>query len=55
MLYEVITLFRNPEDVQNVFVEGEQLKEDGKLTRLNQQAIGKELRAACERFWSAIR
>jgi len=54
-IYDQLILFRNPEDVQNVFVEGEQLKANGKLTRLDQQAIGEELRAACERFWAVIR
>jgi cytosine/adenosine deaminase-related metal-dependent hydrolase len=53
-IYDQLVLFRNPEDVQNVFVGGEQLKADGRLTRLDQQSIGKELRAACDRFWSVI-
>lgn len=54
-IYDQLILFRNPEDVQNVFVDGEQLKANGKLTRLDQQAIGEELRAACSDFWAAIR
>jgi len=54
-IYDQLILFRSPEDVQNVFVEGEQLKASGKLTKLDQQAIGKELRAACTEFWAAIR
>ena len=49
-----VVLFRNPEDVRNVFVGGEQLKQDGRLTRLDQQAIGVELRKACAQFWSVI-
>jgi cytosine/adenosine deaminase-related metal-dependent hydrolase len=53
-IYDQLVLFRNPEDVKNVFVGGEQLKEDGRLTRLDQQAIGVELRKACEAFWSVI-
>jgi cytosine/adenosine deaminase-related metal-dependent hydrolase len=53
-IYDQLVLFRNPEDVQNVFVGGRQLKSNGRLTRLDQQSIGEELRAACERFWSII-
>ncbi len=53
-IYDQLVLFRNPDDVQNVFVGGEQLKENGRLTRLDQSHIGKELRAACQRFWSVI-
>ncbi len=53
-IYDQLVLFRNPEDVRNVFVGGEQLKKDGRLTRLDQAAIGEELRAACQRFWSVI-
>ena len=53
-IYDQLVLFRNPEDVRNVFVGGEQLKQDGRLTRLDQQAIGVELRKACEQFWSVI-
>ena len=53
-IYDQLVLFRNPEDVRNVFAGGEQLKDDGRLTRLDQQTIGEELRAACKRFWAAI-
>lgn len=53
-IYDQLVLFRNPEDVRNVFVGGEQLKKDGRLTRLDQQAIGAELRKVCEQFWSVI-
>jgi 5-methylthioadenosine/S-adenosylhomocysteine deaminase len=53
-VYDQLVLFRNPEEVKNVFVGGEQLKDNGRLTRLDQQAIGEELRAACEKFWAAI-
>lgn len=53
-IYDQLVLFRNPDDVRNVFVGGERLKADGRLTRLDQQAIGEELRAACAQFWSAI-
>jgi cytosine/adenosine deaminase-related metal-dependent hydrolase len=54
-IYDQLVLFRNPDDVKNVFVGGERLKANGRLTRLDQQAIGEQMRAACVRFWSAIR
>jgi cytosine/adenosine deaminase-related metal-dependent hydrolase len=35
--YDQLVLFRNPDDVKNVFVGGERLKANGRLTRLDQQ------------------
>ncbi len=54
-IYDQLVLFRNPEDVQNVFVGGERLKAEGRLARLDSAEIGSRLRAACASFWSGVR
>lgn len=52
-VYDQLILFRNPADVQNVFVNGRQLKKNGELTTLDKAAIRQELRAECARFWQS--
>ncbi|MCI8478921.1 MAG: amidohydrolase family protein [Oscillospiraceae bacterium] len=51
-IYDQIILFRNPADVQNVFVGGRQLKRDGVLTTLDRDALREQVREACARFWT---
>jgi cytosine/adenosine deaminase-related metal-dependent hydrolase len=51
-VYDQLVLFRNPGDVVNVFVNGRQLKHEGRLTTLNKEAVRAELCEACGRFWA---
>jgi cytosine/adenosine deaminase-related metal-dependent hydrolase len=50
-VYDQLILFRNPEDVSEVMVNGKMLKENGKLLTLDEEAIKAELREATEEFW----
>ncbi len=50
-VYDQLILFRNPEDVSEVMVNGKLLKENGKLLTLDEEAIKAELREASEEFW----
>ncbi|ADK79535.1 amidohydrolase family protein [Sediminispirochaeta smaragdinae] len=51
-VYDQLILFRNPEDVCEVMVNGVLLKEQGKLLTLDEAAIKDELREATETFWT---
>jgi len=50
-VYDQLVLFRNPEDVSEVMVDGKLLKESGRLLTLDEKAIKAELRQATTRFW----
>lgn len=50
-VYDQLVLFRNPENVRNVWVDGRRLKEDGKLLTVDKDRAKAELREAAERFW----
>lgn len=50
-VYDQLVLYRNPENVKNVWVGGRQLKRDGKLLTIDKDRARAELREAAERFW----
>jgi 5-methylthioadenosine/S-adenosylhomocysteine deaminase len=50
-VHDQLILFRNPEDVSEVMVNGKMLKEGGRLLTLDEKAIKEELRQATEAFW----
>lgn len=49
--YDQIILFCNPAQVQNVWVDGKQLKKDGQLLTIDAAAAKAELREAAAKFW----
>lgn len=50
-VFDQLILFRNPENVSEVMVDGKLLKEGGKLLTLDEEAIKAELREATAEFW----
>jgi cytosine/adenosine deaminase-related metal-dependent hydrolase len=50
-VYDQLVLFRNPEHVSEVMVDGRLLKEAGRLLTLDEAAIRAELSAATAEFW----
>lgn len=50
-VYDQLVLFRNPDDVKYVLVDGKILKENGKLTTLDKEQIKEELRQVAAKFW----
>ena len=50
-LYDQIILYRNPQDVVNVFVQGKCLKKHGEIVSLNKQKCLSDLRHATTEFW----
>ena len=50
-VYDQLVLFRNPEDVSEVMVDGKLLKDSGRLLTLDEKAIKAQLREATTRFW----
>lgn len=50
-VYDQLVLFRNPEHVRNVWVDGKQLKKDGSLLTVDRDRAKEQLREAAERFW----
>lgn len=51
-VYDQLVLFRNPQNVKQVMVNGRWLKKDGKLVTLQAEEIRKELSEAAARFWT---
>lgn len=51
-VYDQLILFRNPENVNDVMVDGRFLKRDGRLLTVNEEAVKREVRQAAQTFWS---
>jgi cytosine/adenosine deaminase-related metal-dependent hydrolase len=51
-VYDQLILFRNPENVSEVMVNGRMLKEKGELLTVDEEKIKAELREVTEKFWS---
>jgi 5-methylthioadenosine/S-adenosylhomocysteine deaminase len=51
-VYDQLVLFRNPENVNDVLVNGEFLKRNKALLTLDVEAIKSELRDATQKFWT---
>lgn len=50
-VYDQLILFRNPENVKDVMVNGKILKRNGVLLTLDEEGIKEELRLAAQDFW----
>jgi cytosine/adenosine deaminase-related metal-dependent hydrolase len=50
-VYDQLILFRNPENVNDVMVDGKFIKRNGKLLTVDEEGIKKELRQASQNFW----
>lgn len=50
-VYDQLILFRNPENVRNVIVNGKLLKREGKLLTVDEEGIKEALREAAQNFW----
>ncbi len=50
-VYDQLVLFTNPQNVKNVFVNGKQLKKDGKLLTIDQTGAKEKLREVTRQFW----
>ncbi|MDR0841325.1 MAG: amidohydrolase family protein [Christensenellaceae bacterium] len=50
-IYDQVVLFRNPGDVEHVFVQGRPLKLNGRLQTLDKAAIRERLREQSAQFW----
>ena len=50
-VYDQIVLFRNPEHVRHVMIDGDFVKKDHVLCKINREEALASLRAATERFW----
>lgn len=51
-VYDQLILFRNPENVKDVMVNGKFLKRSGKLLTIDEEVVKEELRQAAQKFWS---
>jgi len=51
-VYDQLILFRNPENVNDVIVDGKFLKRDGKILTVDAKSVKEELRAKAARFWT---
>jgi len=51
-IYDQLILFRNPENVNDVMVNGNFIMRDKKLLTIDEAAAKEEMRAAAERFWT---
>jgi len=51
-VYDQLVLFRNPQNVRDVMVNGRFVKRNGKLTTLDPAAVKAELRDRAARFWA---
>lgn len=51
-VYDQLVLFRNPENVNDVMVDGKFLKRNGKLLTLNEEKIKREIREKAQKFWT---
>ncbi len=54
-LFDQIVLYRNPQDVKRVIVNGRTVKEDGRVLTLDYQELRKELAEAARRLWQSAR
>jgi len=54
-VYDQIVLYMNPENVKDVMVDGQWLKRDGELLKMNKEKVREDMRAAAQRFWSIDR
>ncbi|KAF0091587.1 MAG: amidohydrolase [Fusobacteria bacterium] len=50
-LYDQLILFRNPQNVSNVLVNGHILKKDGKLINIDVEKIKNDLRIVTQKLW----
>jgi len=50
-VFDQLILFRNPNNVRDVFVNGKKLKEDGIICSMDVEGSKKELRKATNQFW----
>ncbi len=50
-LYDQLILFRNPQNVSNVLVNGNILKKDGKLLNIDVEKIKTDLRVVTQKLW----
>ncbi len=50
-VFDQLILFRNPNNVRDVFVNGKKLKEDGIICSMDVEGSKKELREATNQFW----
>lgn len=50
-LYDQLILFRNPQNVSNVLVNGNILKKDGKLLNIDVEKIKNDLRVVTQKLW----
>ncbi len=50
-VYDQLILFRNPQNVSNVLVNGNVLKRDGKLINIDVKKIKKDLRFVTQKLW----
>ena len=51
-VYDQLILFRNPENVRDVMVDGKFLKRNGKLLTMNEENAKEEIKQATKKFWS---
>jgi len=51
-VYDQLILFRNPDNVRNVMVNGQFLKRNGKLLTIDEEQAKKEIFEATNRFWT---
>ena len=54
-IFEQLILYRNPENVTDVFINGKQLKKDGELTNLNLDQIKMDVNEQAKRLWKEIK
>lgn len=53
-VYDQLILFRNPENVNDVMIDGKFVKRDGKLLTLNEVEIREDLSEKAQLFWNII-
>lgn len=53
-VYDQLVLFRNPENVNDVMVDGKFVKRNGRLLTLDEDEIKEDLRGKAQRFWTEI-
>lgn len=51
-IYDQIILFRNPENIKDVMVDGKWIKRNGSIKTLDRNLIKKKLRLTTEKFWN---
>lgn len=50
-VYDQLVLFTNPQNVKNVFVDGKQLKQDGRILTVNEAEAKEKLKEVTRQFW----